>query len=58
MFQVCKKQKWGEGDGKYLEVDTKVHTMDIINMKVSFMEMDKETLKEGEVMDHGGSQQG
>jgi hypothetical protein len=35
----------------HLEVDTKAHMVDIINMKVSFMEVDKEILEEGEVME-------
>jgi hypothetical protein len=35
----------------YFEVDTKVHMMDIINMKVSLMAMDEKTLEEGEVME-------
>jgi len=33
------------------EVDTKVRMVDIINMKVSFMEVDEETLKEEEVVE-------
>ncbi len=34
----------------HFEVDTKVHMVDIINMKVSFMEVDEETLEEKEVV--------
>jgi hypothetical protein len=34
----------------HLEVDTKVHMVDIINMKVSLMEVDEETLEENEVV--------
>ncbi len=34
----------------HFEVDTKVRMVDIINMKVNLMEVDKETLKEEEVM--------
>ncbi len=34
---------------RHFEVDTKVHMVDIINMKVSFMEVDEETLEEKEV---------
>jgi len=33
----------------HFEVDTKAHMVDIINMKVKFMEVDKETLEEKEV---------
>jgi hypothetical protein len=32
------------------EVDMEAHTMDIINMKVSLMEVDEETLEEKEVV--------
>jgi hypothetical protein len=35
----------------HFEVDTKARTMDIINMKVNFMEVDEETLKEEEVVE-------
>jgi len=35
----------------HFEVNTKVHMVDIINMKVNLMEVDKETLKEEEVME-------
>ncbi len=35
----------------HLEVNTKAHMVDIINMKVNFMEVDEETLKEKEVME-------
>jgi hypothetical protein len=35
---------------RHFEVDTKVHMVDIINMKVSFMEVDEETLEEKEVV--------
>ncbi len=35
----------------HFEVNTKAHMVDIINMKVNFMEVDKETLKEEEVME-------
>jgi hypothetical protein len=35
----------------HLEVDMEVHMLDTVNMKVSFMEMDEETLEEGEVME-------
>jgi hypothetical protein len=35
----------------HFEVDTEVRMVDIINIKVSFMEVDKETLKEEEVME-------
>ncbi len=33
----------------HFEVDTKARMVDIINMKVKFMEVDKETLEEKEV---------
>jgi len=33
----------------YFEVDTKAHMVDIINMKVSLMEVDEETLEEEEI---------
>ncbi len=36
---------------RHLEVDTKICVMDIINMKVSFMEVNKETLQEWEVVE-------
>jgi len=45
----------------HFEVDTKAHMVDIINMKVKFMEVDEETLEEEEVKEvkggggHGGS---
>ncbi len=32
------------------EVNTKAHMVDIINMKVSFMEVDEETLEEEEIV--------
>jgi hypothetical protein len=35
----------------HFEVNTKAHMVDIINMKVNFMEVDKETLKEEEVVE-------
>ncbi len=35
----------------HFKVNTKVRMVDIINMKVIFMEVDKETLKEREVME-------
>jgi hypothetical protein len=35
----------------HFKVDTKSHMMDIINLKVSFMEVDKETLEEEEVVE-------
>jgi len=35
----------------HFEVNTKVHVVDIINMKVNLMEADKETLKEEEIME-------
>ncbi len=35
----------------HFEVDTEVRMVDIINMKVSLMEVDKETLDEEEVME-------
>ncbi len=35
----------------HFEVDTKVLMVDIINMKVSFMEVDNKTLEEEEVME-------
>jgi hypothetical protein len=35
----------------HLEVDTKVCMVNIINMKVNLMEVDKETLEEEEVME-------
>jgi hypothetical protein len=35
----------------HFEVDTKVHMVNIINMKVGFMEVDEEILEEGEVME-------
>jgi hypothetical protein len=34
----------------HFEVDTKVHMVDIINMKVNLMEVDEETLEEEEVV--------
>jgi hypothetical protein len=33
----------------HFEVDTEAYMVDIINMKVKFMEVDEETLEEGEV---------
>jgi len=33
----------------HFEVDMKAHMVDIINMKVKFMEVDKETLDEEEI---------
>jgi len=35
----------------HLEVNTKAHMADIINMKVNLMEVHEETLKEEEVME-------
>jgi len=35
----------------HFKVNTKIRMVDIINMKVIFMEVDKETLKEREVME-------
>jgi hypothetical protein len=35
----------------HFKVDTKVHMVDIINMKVKLMEVDEETLKEKEVVE-------
>jgi hypothetical protein len=35
----------------HFEDDTEAHMVDIINMKVSLMEVDKETLEEEEVME-------
>ncbi len=35
----------------HFEVNTKVRMVDIINMKVNFMEVNKEILEEGEVME-------
>jgi nucleoid DNA-binding protein len=35
----------------HFEVDTKVRMVDIINMKVGLMEVDKETLEEKEIME-------
>jgi hypothetical protein len=35
----------------YFEVDTKICMVDIINMKVSLMEVDEKTLEEGEVIE-------
>ncbi len=35
----------------HFEVDTEAHVVDIINMKVSFMEVDEETLEEEEVLE-------
>ncbi len=35
----------------HFEVDTEARTMDIINMKVNFMEVDEETLEEKEVVE-------
>ncbi len=35
----------------HFEADTKARMVDIINMKVSLMEVDEETLKEEEVME-------
>jgi hypothetical protein len=35
----------------HFEVDTEVRMVDIINLKVSLMEVDKETLEEEEVME-------
>jgi hypothetical protein len=35
----------------YFELDMEAHMVDIINMKVNFMEVDKETLEEEEVME-------
>jgi hypothetical protein len=35
----------------HFEVNTKAHMVDIINMKVSLMEVDEETLEEEEVIE-------
>ncbi len=35
----------------HFEVDTEVHMVDIINMMVNFMEVDKKTLEEKEVVE-------
>ncbi len=35
---------------RHFKVDTKVHMVDIINMKVNFMEVDEEILEEKEVV--------
>jgi hypothetical protein len=35
----------------HLEVNTQVHMVDIINMKINYMEVDEEIFKEGEVME-------
>ncbi len=35
----------------HFKVDMEVHMVDIINMKVSFMEVDEETLEEEEVVE-------
>ncbi len=35
----------------HFKVDTEAHMVDIINLKVSLMEVDEETLKEKEVME-------
>jgi hypothetical protein len=35
----------------HFEVNMEAHTMDIINMKVNFMEVDEETLEEEEVVE-------
>ncbi len=35
----------------HFEVDTEIHIVDIINLKVSLMEVDEETLKELKVME-------
>jgi len=35
----------------HLEVNTKAHMVDIINMKVNFMEVNEETVEEREVME-------
>ncbi len=35
----------------HFEVNTKVRTVDIINMKVNLMEVDEETLEEEEVVE-------
>ncbi len=46
----------------HFEVDTEARMVDIINMKVKFMEVDEETLEEEEVEEvrggHGGSHRG
>jgi len=39
----------GRGGKFHFKVDTEVRMVDIINMKVKFMELDKETLEEEEV---------
>jgi hypothetical protein len=39
----------GKGGKLHFEVDTKAPMVDIINMKVNFMEVDKEILEEEEV---------
>jgi hypothetical protein len=39
----------GRGGKLHFEVDTEVHMVDIINMKVKLMEVDKKTLEEKEV---------
>ncbi len=35
----------------HLEVNTQVHMVDIINMKINYMEVDEEIFKEGEIME-------
>jgi poly(A) polymerase Pap1 len=40
-----------EVEKPHFEVDMEVRIVDIINMKVSFMEVDEETLEEEEVME-------
>jgi hypothetical protein len=35
----------------HFEVDTETHTMDIVNMKVNLMEVDKQALEEEEVVE-------
>jgi hypothetical protein len=34
----------------HFNIDTKAHMVDIINIKINFMEVDEETLKEEEVV--------
>jgi hypothetical protein len=41
----------GRGGKRHFEIDTKTHMVDIINMKVSLMEVNEETLEKEEVME-------
>jgi hypothetical protein len=51
VFYSTSNRGRGRGGKPHFKVDTKAHMVNIINMKVSFMEVDEETLEEEEVME-------